>query len=118
MDIVDFLHSAYRKTHIVLECDVTQGHIAADFPNALNEIFMVIYDDFPAYEVVCGLVHFNGRCFRAIQFIGIRLLFFFGFLGCPVPIIFGSHNLIKQLFILWGQLGVLFQEWDKLISAT
>ena len=98
MDIADFLHSVYRKTHIVLECDVTQGHIATDFPDALNKIFTVIYDDFPAYEVVCGLLRFNGRSFSTIQFIGIRLWFFFGFLGCPVPITFGSHNLIKCMF--------------------
>ena len=63
LDIADFLHSVYRKAHIVLECDVTQRHIAADFPDALNKIFTVIYDDFPAYEVVCGLLHFNGRSF-------------------------------------------------------
>lgn len=29
--------------------------------NMTNE--SVIYDDFPAYEVICGLLHFNDRSF-------------------------------------------------------
>ena len=40
----------------------------------------------------------------------------FGFFGFPVPVAFGSHNLGKELFVLWRQLGILLQERDKHIT--
>ena len=40
----------------------------------------------------------------------------FWFFGFPVPVTFGSHNLGKELFVIWRQLGILLQEWDKYIT--
>ena len=40
----------------------------------------------------------------------------FWFFGFPVPVAFGSHNLGKELFVLWRQLGILLQERDKHIT--
>ena len=108
-DIADFLHTVYRKSHAVLESDVTHGNVAADFPDALNKITAVVNHKLFAYKVriILNILIRNGFS----DFFQTFLCFFLGRVGqhhaVPVNIIILTAVVPDgiSIFRVWESIG-------------
>ena len=68
----------------------------------------------------CGIVPYDKGVCKGIRshLYGVMWLIFglLRFFGNSKPFVFGSHNLGKERFILWYQLGVLFQIRNEFLT--